>query len=117
MRSILGVSVPNPRCTRGTSVRISSTEASTSRARIAAARSLSTTPSTPTSRGPSSITGTPPPPEAITITPSATSRRITGVSTMEYGAGEGTTLRYPPCGSGFIAHPRSASCLAASSSS
>ena len=78
--------------------------ASTSAARIAAARSLSTTPSTPISRGPSSTTGTPPPPDAITITPSATSRGSTGASTIEYGSGDGTTRRHPPCGSG-LHHP------------
>ena len=76
--------------------------APTSLARIAAARSLSTTPSLPIRRGPSSITGTPPPPLAITITSSATSLAMTGVSTIEYGLGLGTTLRHPPCGSALI---------------
>src|SRR6476661_1260634 len=88
---------------------MSSTEASTSCARIAAARSLSTTPSFPINRGPFSITGTPPPPLAITMTPSATSVRITGVSTIEYGSGLGTTRRHPPWGSAFITQPRCSS--------
>jgi len=65
----------------------------------------------------SSITGTPPPPFAITITSSATSLAITGVSTIEYGLGLGTTRRHPPWGSAFIVYPRSASRRCASSSS
>jgi hypothetical protein len=51
------------------------------------------------------------------MTPSATSCSITGASTIEYGDGDGTTRRHPPCGSGFITYPRSSASLLASSCS
>ena len=36
-----------------------------------------------------------------------------GVSTIEYGRGDGTTRRHPPCGSSFITQPRCSSSLRA----
>src|ERR1035441_7763838 len=64
---------------RSTLVTMISFCACTPRANRLEARSLSTTPSTPTSRSPSQATGMPPPPQAIATTP-ACSRQLAAAS-------------------------------------
>src|ERR1035441_759129 len=60
------------------------------------ARSLSTTPSTPTRRLPSHATGMPPPPQAITTTPAWSRHAMASSSMMRSGWGDATTRRHCP---------------------
>src|SRR5829696_3821342 len=90
--------VPKSTITWGTSVAMTRVSASTSRARIAAVRSLSMTASTPRRAGPSRpswVTGMPPPPAQTTTKPAALSAWMAGESTTDRGWGEATTRRHP----------------------
>src|SRR3954451_528780 len=90
--------VPKSTITWATSVAMTRVSASTSRARIAAVRSLSMTPSPPRRAAPSvpsSLTGIPPPPAQTTTKPAAASAWIAGESTTDLGSGEATTRRQP----------------------
>src|SRR5437588_23681 len=99
--------VPKSTATCGTSLAMTRCVQPSPRARTAAARSLSTTASTPTSLPPLRTTGMPPPPAAMTTrpSPSATSRRISSASMTSRGRGDGTTRRQPPRWSYTIFHP------------
>ena len=88
--------MPQSAYTASTSVAITKTSASTSRASSSLDRSLSTTASTPTSvvsADGRNIVGTPPPPAQMSTTPWSSSQRIGRISKMCCGWGEGTTRR------------------------
>ena len=79
----------------------------TNSANFSAAKSLSTTASTPFKVFKTLVrtTGIPPPPTAITIAPDSTSVTISRLSTISTGAGEATTRRYPRPESSAISQP------------
>ena len=112
-----GINVPNPRWTFFTSVRISSSRRPRPRARGSPPRG-------PCRRRPPCRSAAAPSRSRARRRRRWRSRsrrrrpasRITGVSTIEYGFGLGTTRRHPPCGSAFITQPRcSSSCFACAS--
>jgi len=62
-------------------------------------------------------TGMPPPPEQMTMTPSATRSTIASRGTISMGSGEGTTRRQPRPASSFMAKPFSSIMVFARASS
>src|ERR1035441_3235461 len=87
---------PNRMAARSTLVTMISFCACTPRANRPEARSLSTTPSTPTNRSPSQATAMPPPPQAITTTPACNRHAIAASSMMRSGWGDAPTRRHRP---------------------
>ena len=77
----------------------------TAPASTSAQRSLSITQSIPTFYPFSSITGIPPPPQQIGITFYSTSALIASISTILFGYGEATTMRYPLPESSLTVYP------------
>ena len=95
-RAIADRACPKRMAACSTEVTMISFCAPRSRARRLEARSLSMTPSTPTSRSPCQATGIPPPPHAITTTPASDQAAIASSSRIAIGCGEATTRRKRP---------------------
>ena len=94
--------------TFSTAVEISNRSALSNWANKLQAKSLSITAAVPLNwRSPRSITGMPPPPTAITITPVSTRALIGSNSTTSTGSGEATTRRQPRPASSTTSQPMS----------